>query len=183
MSAPETLGRILAISPHLDDGVFSCGELLASHPHSVMVTVFAGIPSGASPLPPWDAACGFSSVSEAMATRRVEDRAALALLHTEPCWLDFTDSQYRFSHDTSEIADAVHDVIAVFRPDALVIPFGLFHSDHALVHDAALQLLRNDTAREWYAYEDALYRTLPGLLQRRLCDLASHGISATPVAI
>jgi len=41
MTAPT---RWLVISPHLDDAVFSCRQLLAQAPGSVVVTVFAGIP-------------------------------------------------------------------------------------------------------------------------------------------
>ena len=45
-SAMLTLeGRLLVISPHLDDAVFACGRLIASHPSCVVVTVFAGLPA------------------------------------------------------------------------------------------------------------------------------------------
>ena len=41
---PDGAGTLAVISPHLDDGVFACGEMLAAHPGSVVVTVF---PDGA----------------------------------------------------------------------------------------------------------------------------------------
>lgn len=41
----EALGKTLIISPHLDDAVFSYGELLVAKSGSVVVTVFAGEPA------------------------------------------------------------------------------------------------------------------------------------------
>jgi len=52
-------GPVAVISPHLDDAVFACGELLAARPGSVVITVLAGRPPRDLPLTPWDAASGF----------------------------------------------------------------------------------------------------------------------------
>ncbi|MCV5262168.1 PIG-L family deacetylase, partial [Escherichia coli] len=78
--------RYLVISPHLDDGVFGCGQLLAAHPGSTVLTVFAGVPE-AAPAPEWDRRCGFTSAQAAMAARREEDRRALTRLAARPLWL------------------------------------------------------------------------------------------------
>jgi LmbE family N-acetylglucosaminyl deacetylase len=179
----NTLGRILAVSPHLDDGVFSCGGLLARHPGGVVATVFAGVPSAENELTPWDAACGFASAREAVDVRRVEDSAALGMLCAQPCWFDFTDSQYRDTQDIGDIALALERAIRQHCPDTIIIPFGLFHSDHALAHDAALRVFQHDAAHAWFAYEDALYRAFPGLLQQRLCKLADAHVRATPAIV
>ena len=55
---PMMPGDVLVVSPHCDDAVFSCGDLIA-HPRASVVTIFAGhLPSG-SDLTPWDASSGF----------------------------------------------------------------------------------------------------------------------------
>ncbi|KAB0640285.1 PIG-L family deacetylase, partial [Burkholderia territorii] len=86
--------RWLVVSPHLDDAVFSCGQLLAQSPGSVVVTVFAGIPAHGTAAPPWDRRAGFRTADEAMRTRRDEDRRALGTLGAHAVWLDFLDDQY-----------------------------------------------------------------------------------------
>jgi LmbE family N-acetylglucosaminyl deacetylase len=73
---PKTFERMAVISPHLDDGVFSCGDLLASHPGAAVVTVFAGGPSSSTDIKPWDAAAGFHPGDNVMAARRAEDQTA-----------------------------------------------------------------------------------------------------------
>jgi hypothetical protein len=52
---------MLVVSPHLDDAVLSCGRWLAAHPGTLVVTVFAGVPSNGNRLTDWDARCGFSN--------------------------------------------------------------------------------------------------------------------------
>ncbi len=68
----------LIVSPHLDDAVMSCGELIASS-RSMVVTVFAGEPPEAAHTE-WDARCGLQNSSAAIRTRRAEDREAVARL-------------------------------------------------------------------------------------------------------
>ncbi|WP_119156671.1 PIG-L deacetylase family protein [Caldimonas tepidiphila] len=182
MPALPPLERLLVVSPHLDDAVFGCGELLAAHPGSVVVTVFAGDPPPGLPLADWDRRCGFGSSDEAMPARRAEDRAALEVLGAAPRWLGFVDDQYAAPQRpcVAALADALGAEIDAARPDAVVLPMGLFHSDHERVHEAGLRLLRAAPGRLWLAVEDALYRRIPGRLQRRLVALAGAGIVATP---
>src|SRR4051812_28581985 len=85
---------IVVVSPHLDDGVLSCGGLLAGRPRSTVVTVFAGRPETPRPLTPWDAAGGFSPDDDVMAARRQEDTSACAAVGATPVWLPFLDAQY-----------------------------------------------------------------------------------------
>ena len=67
------LSRLLVISPHFDDAVFSCGHLLAAAPGAVVVTVFGGRPDTyPSPVCPWDADCGFGEESDIVAVRRAK---------------------------------------------------------------------------------------------------------------
>ncbi len=177
MSAPLAL----VVSPHLDDAVFGCGAWLAAHPGAVVVTVFAGVPPDGGVRTDWDARCGFASAAEALEARRDEDRRALALLDARPRWLAFCDSQYDATPTVETVADALVDAIDELAPSIALIPLGLFHSDHRLVHDASVAALRRSSraTRAWF-YEDALYRAGPGLLQARLGELAGAGMRATP---
>jgi len=175
---------VLAISPHLDDAVFGCGQCLAAHPGSRVITVFAGTPSRGDERTDWDQLSGFDSARDAVETRRREDRAALARLRAEPVWLDFIDSQYGEPADVADIAESMAAVLRDVRPALVLIPLGLFHSDHALVHDAALATLpRLRPSPRVLAYEDALYRRIKGLLQHRLSTLEQQGVIATPARV
>lgn len=171
----------LVISPHLDDAVFGCGQWLATQPGCKVVTVFAGTPRGNPNLTDWDARCGFESAAQALVSRRREDELALDALQAEPIWLDFPDHQYGEVVNVHDIADELAQCVARELPTRLVFPLGLFHSDHLLASDAALLVWRQHAEIKAFAYEDALYRSMPGLLQQRLMSMAQSGIEATPV--
>lgn len=172
---------MVIISPHLDDAVFSCGTLLAKHPGSTVVTVFAGFPADEDLLTEWDAHCGFGTSQEAVMARRAEDRQALTLLSARPIWLDFLDSQYGASPSPRDVCRALVHTLTDLDPFELAVPLGMFHSDHLLVHDAALSAVRELQELEHvYLYEDVPYRCQPGLLQQRLSALATQGLLATP---
>jgi LmbE family N-acetylglucosaminyl deacetylase len=180
MHEQDDLGKILVISPHLDDGVFSCGALIAAQPGAVVLTVFAGVPDDFDGLTEWDATCGFLSARQALAARRAEDRAALELLQAEPHWCDFCDSQYRRAPRFGDVVEQLSDALHEYEADTVVMPLGLFHGDHVLAHAAAVAVLRDCPRKTWLAYEDAQYRRVPGLLQQRLAALSGAGIQATP---
>jgi LmbE family N-acetylglucosaminyl deacetylase len=182
MSAAGGPGRLAVVSPHLDDAVLSCGELLATHPGASVITVFAGAPRDGDVLTGWDAACGFTSARQAMAERRAEDSAAMELLRARARWLEFRDSQYGAAPAVADVTVALHAVLRDTQADTVLVPFGLFHGDHDLAHRAALRALEEGGALQWLAYEDALYRRMPGLLQQRLARLALAHVSATPWA-
>lgn len=179
MTAPT---RWLVVSPHLDDAVFSCGQLLAQAPGSVVVTVFAGIPPAGTVAPPWDRRAGFRSADEAMRARRDEDRRALSTLDARPVWLDFLDDQYGTPAAPSAIAARVAAAIAEHPGYGVLAPAGLFHRDHLQVQQAMLMLLRDDdTARVWRFYEDVPYRRIEGLMAKRVVGWREHGWIARPV--
>ena len=183
---PRDDGRLLVVSPHLDDAVLGCAQLLAVSADAVVLTVFAGKAEDEVLRTDWDAACGFASAGEAMRARAREDDAALAVLGARACRLEFPDDQYRrgsASIDPNALAEAVRAALHRYRPQTVAIPCGLFHRDHELAHAAALHVCRSETSREWLAYEDAFYRRIPGLLQQRLCWLDRAGIEATPLAL
>jgi LmbE family N-acetylglucosaminyl deacetylase len=170
---------LLVISPHLDDAVFACGELIARHPGAVVLTVFAGVPDKAQ-ITQWDRGCGFADSRAAMCARRREDREALALLQAMPCWLDFYDAQYARAASAGEIAAKLADELGAHAPDTVALPLGLFHSDHKLASRAALALV--DDERTWLVYEDALYRRIAGAVDERLGELRAMGFALSPVA-
>jgi LmbE family N-acetylglucosaminyl deacetylase len=173
------MSAALVISPHLDDAVLGCGTWIAAHAGARVLTVFAGAPRETTATE-WDAACGFASSDQAVAQRRAEDRAALALLDAEPEWLDWCDDQYRVPAPPDAIAAELRRAVARHDPATVLLPLGLFHRDHETTHTAALAALSDAPARAWYAYEDALYRAIPGLVQHRLARLGQQGLTATP---
>lgn len=169
---------VIVVSPHLDDAVFGCGQLLAARPGSVVVTVFAGAPPSYETVTEWDALAGFRPGDDVMAARREEDARALAILNAHPIWLEFRDSQYQCSPTAPEIADALERAIGESDLRAVFIPLGLFHSDHHLAHAAALDVLRRRPDLAWFAYEEAMYRTIPNLVAERITALGQAGIGA-----
>jgi LmbE family N-acetylglucosaminyl deacetylase len=177
----------LVVSPHLDDAVFSCGEWMAGHPGCIVVTVFAGTPRDAAMRTPWDLQCGFAHAAEAMAARQHEDASALALLGAKPVWLSFRDAQYGESATPAEVANRLCDVLARLRPEQVLLPLGLFHSDHHLTHVAGCLTVARAIASgvlpsstPVMGYEDMPYRSMRGHLQQRLAALENAGVEATP---
>lgn len=171
--------RLLAISPHLDDAVFGCGDLLAAHPGSIVVTIFAGVPALFHGLTEWDAICGFLSAREAVRARRREDETALGFLGSRPVWLDFSDAQYGETPRSVDVTRALRRVVRESDCDIVVFPMGLYHSDHDLAHHATRALIREGRSLEWLCYEDTFYRCIPGLVQNRVKRLA-HSYRVLP---
>jgi LmbE family N-acetylglucosaminyl deacetylase len=174
--------QLAVISPHCDDAVFACGRMLEAHPGSIVVTVCAGRPSADVPLTEWDRAAGFRAGDDVMGMRREEDRAALTLLAAYPVWLNFCDSQYRRSPSPEAVMEALHEVVCATNANTIVLPLGLFHSDHVLTHRASLLLRRRHPRLSWFIYADALYRRLPGLTEARVKECESHGLTLQPAA-
>jgi len=165
------------VSPHLDDAVFSCGMMLATHPGSVVCTVFAGEPRTRQ-VTPWDRAAGCADSHEAMHTRWREDRHALACCDARPVHLGFLDSQYAPLPDPREIAQALADAWRQSGLSRLVVPLGLYHSDHVATGEACRLLLRAGAPRACIAYEEALYRRRPGIVREKRESLARAGVRA-----
>jgi len=182
---------VLVVSPHLDDAVFACGDLIAAHPGARVVTVFAGGP------PPeqahrrgWDADCGFDARDDVIRLRRAEDREALARLRAEAVWLPFRDDQYGRDADVDEIAEPLTRVVDATKPSVVAIPLGIFHRDHLLAHDAARAVCRARPEPTWLVYEDAIYRRFPGdpvsariaALRADGCDVRRAGLGGWPAS-
>jgi LmbE family N-acetylglucosaminyl deacetylase len=132
---------VLIVSPHLDDAVFSCGQLLAAHPGASVVTVLAGEPSASQPLTEWDAESGFSSAGEAVRARLDEDAAACAAIGAVRTCLDLLDGQYERPPGHDERLRAELDrVIGMHTSGPAYVPLGIRHADHQLVGDTARDL-------------------------------------------
>jgi LmbE family N-acetylglucosaminyl deacetylase len=169
---------LVVVSPHLDDAVLGCGALLAHHPGAAVVTVFAGRPPAGAPLRQWDQAAGFRPGDDVIGARRAEDLAALQKLAARPVWLDFLDAQYGDSPSVDSVAVALERTLCAAEPATVCIPLGLFHSDHALVHAAAITLLPRHRDWRWVAYEEPMYRLVPDVLANRLASLRTAGVAA-----
>jgi LmbE family N-acetylglucosaminyl deacetylase len=126
-------GRVVALSPHLDDAVLSVGAALWGAARSgarvTVVTAFAGDPASTLSAGPWDARCGFENAGEAARARRGEDRSACARIGAEPVWLPFQDEQYTGGGDEDEVWEALAPLLA--EADVVLAPgFPLDHHDH-----------------------------------------------------
>jgi LmbE family N-acetylglucosaminyl deacetylase len=152
--------------------VLSCGQVLARHPGSTLVTVFAGAPDDGRRLTPWDRTSGFQSAAAALAARRREDETAAGRLGAHVVHLPFVDAQYEEDHDPADIAGALVDVLAT---GPVLVPIGLFHEDHAMAHEASVRALARGCRPPGRValYEDSPYRSIDGgrLLDDRLREL------------
>ena len=177
------------LSPHLDDGVMSCGGIIhqqASNGEQVQViTLFAGEYQGGAPSPFALVQHGYwGNPPRPMPLRRAEDTAALMLLGADARHLDFLDAVYRAGPDgewlyadeealwqavssTDPLAGAqglVEGLVAILPPPGqglVYAPLGVgHHVDHQLVHAAACKLRARGYPMAFY--EDYPYAMEPG---------------------
>jgi LmbE family N-acetylglucosaminyl deacetylase len=184
----SVLERVVVVSPHLDDAVLGCGQLLAAHPGAVVVTVTARTPPAyPDPVNDWDAQGGFGPADDVMAARRAEDVAALAVLGATPAWLDFDQFAYRDGlqpHDPADVAPALEAALVAARPTAVFVPFGLGNPDHTMTHEAAMLVHASRSGDwSWFCYEDGGYKHIPGLLARRISQLFRARVWPTPAVV
>src|SRR4051812_25718577 len=113
------VGRMLVLSPHLDDAALSAGALIAAHDDVVVATVFtAGTVAGATI--DWDVQCGLGAPADAMACRREEDRRAMAALAARHEWLGHTSSSYTNEpSDGAALAESLRDVVTRTTPSTV----------------------------------------------------------------
>jgi LmbE family N-acetylglucosaminyl deacetylase len=155
--------RWIYLSPHLDDGVLSCGSLIWEQVRlgmSVEIwTVFAGIPR-VGPISKFahltHLMWGTGDAKQTVHQRREEDRQAAGILGVKTAYFNFLDCIYRRSYDGSflyprsvtteivpedrplvkEIADLLTRRLR--RDDVVVCPLAIGgHVDHVLVRRAA----------------------------------------------
>jgi LmbE family N-acetylglucosaminyl deacetylase len=149
-------GRLI-ISPHLDDAVLSCWHAITTAPEpATVVTLFAGLPSAAAKVAPWDRASGVTDPAEHVLRRRREDEAALGLCGARFVHCDFLDDQYR---DWARPRRALIERLEELTKDAeeVWVPAGIgAHPDHVLAAEAALSAT---AGRRRVLYADLPYAT------------------------
>lgn len=198
MSEPQR-SEALFVSPHFDDVALSCGGTVALAAHrngALVLTVFAGKPSGAlNPFAEFQHR-RWGHPDDAVDERRQEDEAAMAILGSRSRWLDFLDAIYRDElYLTDEalfgpvkpadgsvaqaISRALVAVVAEVRPTRVYLPLGVGnHVDHQICYGLGHELDRSDA--DVLFYEDFPYVATPGLLEARLQAI---GRSVEPVIV
>jgi len=161
------VSRVVAVSPHLDDAVFSAGGTLArlaAAGHDVLVaTVFTGSVAAATGFA---LACqtdkGLAADVDYMALRRDEDAAALARLGVRGEHLGLLEAPHRgydspaalFAgrHDGDDVATAVADALApcLDGADLVLAPQSVGdHVDHQVVTAVVAALADPDRTAWW----------------------------------
>jgi LmbE family N-acetylglucosaminyl deacetylase len=167
--SPDTV----ILSPHFDDAVLSCWDVLRSAGEVLVVNVFAGEPP-AGTLGWWDRLAGASDSAAAVRTRVEEDRQALALAGRTAVNLPFLDGQYRQSDQApGEIVEALCGVLTadarIYAPAGL----GDQHRDHIALRAAALALRAEGANVVLYA--DLPHATISGWPNWVLANGSSQG--------
>ena len=164
----------LAISPHLDDAVFSAGGTLARLAREGWRVIVATVFAASVPDPRGFAlACqldkGLGAAVDYMALRRDEDAAACARLGAETRWLPYAEAPHRGYGAAAElfagllpaddivaqIAPALRDLLAEVKPDAILAPQAVgAHVDHVAVVEALVGCARE--IRWWTDYPYAV---------------------------
>ena len=164
-------GPVLVISPHLDDAVLSCGQLIKSRHDTTIMTILAGFPPGTHAG--WSGrTTGLPVARDANLKRREEDQRASRALGARTMWIDLPAQEYGPAESPSErvleIRRAVVAAVATTGARSVFLPLGITHSDHVTVSDVAL-LAVLDSNLESYVYMDMPYgQARPGRVRRRL---------------
>ncbi len=163
------MATLLALSPHLDDAVFSAGAALAGRAEAGWRVVVATLFTANVARPQGFAlACqldkGLGPEVDYMALRRTEDRRACALLGAEPRHLPLLEAPHRgygsaidlfrppHADDpvTEPLAQAIGAVLADEKPDEVWAPRALGgHVDHVLLHRAVRAAKPGAPLRWW----------------------------------
>ena len=170
---------VLALSPHLDDAVFSAGGTLARLAAAGARVTVATVFTATVPDPQGFAlACqldkGLGPEVDYMALRRAEDAAACAAVGAEPRHLPFREAPHRGYASAPElfagarpgddaaaqVAPALAALVEELRPDLLLAPQAVgAHVDHVQVV-RALDALGFDLPVLWW--RDHPYAIRPG---------------------
>jgi LmbE family N-acetylglucosaminyl deacetylase len=141
-------GRVVVVSPHSDDGVFSLGAAMARWARAggrvELLTVLALDPDSKAPAVGWDRRAGFATEGEAARARRDEDRAACAVLGVAAHWLPFGSVDFERHGDEADVRRAVADAVA--GADLVLLPgFPLSHPDHDWLVRTLVSGFKSDT--------------------------------------
>jgi LmbE family N-acetylglucosaminyl deacetylase len=174
---------LLAVSPHLDDVAFGCGQLIAEANGSVVVTVFTGTPDHGEPST-WDRRLGFRDAASAMAQRLAEDDVAMERLGARPVRLGFLDHAYRrTAHPAPTVHDIADRIAALSRdiaPRDVAVPLGLGHPDHVVTARACRVALRQSAVR-CVVYAEQPYDARRELVARACREWRADGFRLSPL--
>ena len=185
------MSRLLAISPHLDDAVFSAGGTLAGHAvrgdEATILTCFAGNvdrPEGFALACQLDK--GLGPEVDYMALRRAEDIAACAAIGARALHWDYLEAPHRGYHSARALFEArlpqddvheqlardLHELLDNLRPDIVYAPYGIgSHVDHLAVRQAVE--MAGCQPVWWEDYPYALReKQPPAAIRRRSLDAA-----------
>lgn len=178
-------GRLLVISPHLDDAVFSCEALLKFVRDVRVLTVFGGDAPQGAPLAGWDMQCGFGVGTNVMACRRAEDAQALRAVDAVPIWGTELQEGYRADGpDDGRVVSLIIETLSAVEPSHVLFPLGLSHRDHLLVASASIAATRDLRVVKKFVYAERPYaQRRPGIVRERRRELGAEGITLQPVAI
>lgn len=165
--------KIMLVSPHLDDAVFSVGGLMAALAEEGyelhLVTCFTRSvlnPTGFALACQLDK--GLAAEADYMELRRQEDREACRLLYAQPHWLDLPEAPHRGYESASALfqdileedkiqpalVERLRESADDLAPDLILSPVGIGnHVDHQQVKQAASTLQRELTETlflHWY---------------------------------
>jgi LmbE family N-acetylglucosaminyl deacetylase len=193
------------VSPHFDDAVLSCADLIASADGCSVLTIFSGGPARSGQISGWDRSCGFSRGDDVMSARAAEDLAALRQLAATQRSLGF--SQYRaavplWAHNViwrairlvrvrrgreelaGHVVDSLTSELEAASPQSCVFPLGVSHHDHRLTASVCLEVARRLPALRWLIYEDMPY-ALEDAAGRRaaLAAVRSAGFELEPIEL
>ena len=147
---------LTVLSPHFDDAVLSCSQVLFAHPGSTVITVFAGRPSDGR-WGSWDKKC-FRPGQDPISVLQKEDREALAALTALPVNLPFLDAEYGTAYLIEEITQVLASRLDALAPESVLVPLGILHVDHVATNKAAIGLIRDRPHIRWIIYEELPYR-------------------------
>ena len=191
---------LLAISPHLDDAIFSAGALLWTLRQRgwrvVVATVFTGNVEQPSDFA---LACqldkGLPADVDYMALRRQEDRLACATLDAEPLHLPLLEAPHRGYGNAAalfgpvqptdqvegQVRAALTAVIANTRPDVVIAPSAIgSHVDHVIVRHAVEATAR---PRRLWLWEDWPYVDRSGSIDHRSARYLQFSAQASIVKV
>lgn len=182
---------LLAVSPHLDDAVFSAGGTLAQRARQgwrvIIVTCFTGNvaqPTGFALACQLDK--GLGPEVDYMALRRAEDVVACAAIGAESIHLPFLEAPHRGYTSAAALFGGVHvcdpvtapltaalrDLIHAEQPDVVFGPMTIGgHVDHCIVRTAIESLGLQQLAlwRDW-PYADRAPEPMAGTIEVELCE-------------
>jgi LmbE family N-acetylglucosaminyl deacetylase len=180
----EMTGPVVVVSPHLDDAVLSCGELISQLDDCFVLTVFAGSPRSWQIHRSWDHDwCGFAEGTDVVAARLREDDAALASLGAAAARLDLLDEQYcqpGVDPSEEELGEVIGASVDRTGAATVLVPLGLGHNDHLLAAAGCRLAALNRSHLRWFAYQDLPYGYEPETSGSRAVEEALR--SCSPLA-